>query len=401
MKPPVSPDDWYRSNSANYTRSESSRRNAENFRMDTTRLIQCKDQLTMKTQTETSRWVGERIVDIAFWSNEIKHEIEQLMKATETLRQMKFRLDKAIVETEGPSQVTWECLYQRQKRMGSDQVDDDVEKELLQEVAVIKSCQEHLERVRDKVKKQLEGNRETQHMLEMDLNDKHTAYEIDSKCYKFINCNTNVNLYPNLNKMDKSVSVPKTWARFSEDNILRSQAERMLSLKVREEVERLLEKTAADMWNQFNQVNVAFTHRITEIAEAKRRLETHLAMTLQEMFQTEKTITDLEQAISDKRLPLKVAQNRLEERTRRPNMELCRDPAHTRLLKEVDYIQDTVQTLRQRLSEAHNTLQQLADTKSILEHELFVKANSLFIDQERCMALRKTFPSNPRLVGYT
>lgn len=51
--------------------------------------------------------------------------------------------------------------------------------------------------------------------------------------------------------------------------------------------------------------------------------------TLQEIYQTEMLIDTLKRAIRDKENPLKVAQTRLEERTRRPNVELCRDnPFH-------------------------------------------------------------------------
>lgn len=52
--------------------------------------------------------------------------------------------------------------------------------------------------------------------------------------------------------------------------------------------------------------------------------------TLQEIFQTEMLIESLKKALRDKDPPLKVAQTRLEERTRRPNMELCRDNPHHR-----------------------------------------------------------------------
>lgn len=52
--------------------------------------------------------------------------------------------------------------------------------------------------------------------------------------------------------------------------------------------------------------------------------------TLQEIFQTEMLIESLKKALRDKDSPLKVAQTRLEERTRRPNMELCRDNPHHR-----------------------------------------------------------------------
>jgi tektin-3 len=52
--------------------------------------------------------------------------------------------------------------------------------------------------------------------------------------------------------------------------------------------------------------------------------------TLQEIFQTELLIESLKKALRDKECPLKVAQTRLDERTRRPNVELCRDNPHHR-----------------------------------------------------------------------
>lgn len=71
------------------------------------------------------------------------------------------------------------------------------------------------------------------------------------------------------------------------------------------------------------------------------------------------------------------------------------------LVSEVLEIEETVYKLRERLLEAENTLQTLLKTKVTLEHDLSIKANSLFLDQEKCMSLRKSFPSMPRLVGYS
>uniref|UniRef100_A0A8C5SVG2 Tektin n=1 Tax=Laticauda laticaudata TaxID=8630 RepID=A0A8C5SVG2_LATLA len=71
------------------------------------------------------------------------------------------------------------------------------------------------------------------------------------------------------------------------------------------------------------------------------------------------------------------------------------------LVNEVYEIDDTIQGLQQRLRDAEDVLQALLHTKANLEHELAVKANSLFIDQEKCMGMRKTFPNTLRLVGYT
>lgn len=55
-----------------------------------------------------------------------------------------------------------------------------------------------------------------------------------------------------------------------------------------------------------------------------------LSQTLQEIFQTEMAIESIKKAIKEKSAFLKVAQTRLDERTRRPNIELCRDMAQLR-----------------------------------------------------------------------
>lgn len=101
----ITPEQWTKANIANYKLSENNRRFAETFRSDTLRLIQNKDQFTFKTQNESSKWICERIEDISFWSNEMRHETEKLMKDSDMLKHIKMRLDKAIAETDGPLQV--------------------------------------------------------------------------------------------------------------------------------------------------------------------------------------------------------------------------------------------------------------------------------------------------------
>lgn len=73
------------------------------------------------------------------------------------------------------------------------------------------------------------------------------------------------------------LSLPESWSKFTDDNILLSQSQRAASHKLRDEIEVLLNTTSNEMWNQFNSVNVAFTNRISETSDAKNSLHTHLA----------------------------------------------------------------------------------------------------------------------------
>ena len=56
---------------------------------------------------------------------------------------------------------------------------------------------------------------------------------------------------------------------------------------------------------------------------------------LQEIFDVEQNIEFLKKTIADKEAFLQVAQTRLETRTRRPNVEACRDPAMHRFVQSI------------------------------------------------------------------
>ncbi|NXL43170.1 TEKT5 protein, partial [Podilymbus podiceps] len=392
--------DWHHANMVQLKGSEASMYCAGRLNADSMRLMQDKDQLTYQMQEKTRRNLGERISNIDFWRSELIYELECLLKETQALETAKKRLECAVDEMQGPLKTALECLYQREKRMGIDLVHDDVEKNLIKEVDVFKDHQEMLTKLAQKISQQLGTNRDAQHALEQDLSDKNSAHFIDEKCFNLRNTSDSINFYHGVEKADGTVSVPATWAKFSEDNIRCSQHARANSVKLRDDAEVGLESTSEEMWNHFTNTNLAFNNRIAEVADAKNKLEAQLAKILQEIFQTEDTIMLLERSIKAKEYPLKVAQTRLEGRTRRPNIELCRDAPQFQLVTEVYTIDDTLQTLKKRLQEAHDTLQMLILNKSKLEHEISVKANSFFIDK-KCMDMHRVFPSTPRLIGYT
>jgi tektin-3 len=63
-----------------------------------------------------------------------------------------------------------------------------------------------------------------------------------------------------------------------------------------------------------------------------------------------------------------------------------------RLVKEVVDMQDSIEYLHRKLQEAEAQHQQLLKTRSSLESDLHSKVNSLFIDREKCMGMRRSFP---------
>ncbi|XP_011816780.1 PREDICTED: tektin-5 [Colobus angolensis palliatus] len=396
-----SPHDWDQSNQLQVRGAEASRLWASRLTDDSVRLLQDKDQLTHQMQQGTTRNLGQRLSDIGFWKSELSYELDRLLTENQNLETVKRRLECAANEVNCPLQVALECLYHREKRIGIDLVHDNVEKNLIREVDLLKCCQQQMRKLAQRIDLQMQDNRDAQHALERDLEDKSSAQCIDEKCFNLRNTSDCISFFHGMEKIDGTISVPETWAKFSNNNIKHSQNMRADSIRLREEAEHLFETLSDQMWRQFTDTNLAFNARISEVTDVKNKLQTQLAKTLQEIFQAENTIMLLERSIMAKEGPLKVAQTRLECRTWRPNVELCRDIPQFKLVNEVFTIDDTLQTLKLRLRETQDMLQLLVMTKCRLEHELAIKANTLCIDKEKCMGMRKTFPCTPRLVGHT
>jgi len=108
----------------------------------------------------------------------------------------------------------------------------------------------------------------------------------------------------------------------------------------------------------------------------------------------EKCIEKIKSAIAAKNPPLKLAQTRLKKRLRRPEVENCNDAPHTKLIEEVAELLESIKLLENKLKEASEALEDLRKNRERLEKDMIVKKNSLLIDQQKCMSMRRSFPYN-------
>ena len=108
---------------------------------------------------------------------------------------------------------------------------------------------------------------------------------------------------------------------------------------------------------------------------------------IQEM---EDNISRLSKAIEDKQNPMMLNQTRLENRSYRPNVELCGDAVQYRLIQEVTELGVSVAQLQERLAQSQDSLKGLVRRQLDLEDDIKVKANTLFIDETECMGMRKS-----------
>ena len=106
----------------------------------------------------------------------------------------------------------------------------------------------------------------------------------------------------------------------------------------------------------------------------------------------ERCLNKLSKALSSLDPPLRVAQTRLKKRVNRPEVENCADEVYHHLVEEVKLLNNHIKLLQNKNDEAKEAFRNLTKSIEILEKDLKLKKNSLLIDQQKCMALRKTFP---------
>ncbi|XP_061181367.1 tektin-3-like isoform X1 [Saccostrea echinata] len=392
-----STNDWGMSNSMNYSLSDKERSFAERLRADAWRAVKETDARTRNRQNDITKKLGERVYDIAFWKSELNNEVNAMATEIENLKEYRRTLEKALGDTANPLHIAEECLMHREKRQGIDLVHDDVERTLIKEVDIIKKCQAKMKKVLDKAYVQLKMNRAAQHAMEIDAKDKHHAQNLDDRMQQLRNSSAGIGYFPGIENIDNTITIPDSWVRYTQENIARSQKERAASERLRGEIDSTLRACANEMWNNFNSVNNAYNTRIRETTDARNKLQAHLQRTMQEIFDMEKNIELLRKAIQDKEMPMKVAQTRLDERTRRINVELCNDPVMKSLQREVTEIRESVRILKERLKASELSLARLMKTKATLEHDIGVKDNTIKIDQSYCMGMRKGFPMDPKI----
>ena len=110
---------------------------------------------------------------------------------------------------------------------------------------------------------------------------------------------------------------------------------------------------------------------------------------VREIEAMEENIGSLKEAMAAKEGPMQLAQTRLDHRSLRPNTELVRDPVQYGLISEVGEIAGSVSQLQERLEDSESALKGLIRNQLTLEEDIAVKTNSLYVDKDQCMTLRR------------
>ncbi|XP_065891426.1 tektin-B1-like isoform X3 [Dysidea avara] len=290
--------------------------------------------------------------------------------------------------------VVLECLALREQRVSVDMVRDEVEAELNKELEVIEGIRVLLSQKVSEGFDQLCILQDVHQMLHTDITDKVSALDIDKDCTDLCNTSATISLHSDPTRIKKGIVTPTTWDNFSTYNTLKAQEEMKASMKLREAMKHTIQQTNNDLETQWKTTNYAFRKRIHEMEEAKSELEWQKKNTEDEIVAMQKEIEGLSQSIAEKLPPMMVAQTRLENRTYRPNVELCRDQPQYNLVDEVGQIRASQQLLTGKRDVSDQALGTLERTLQRINSEIAVKTNSLQLDNQ-CMKVREKLQQHP------
>jgi len=382
------PPDWHARNSklsevARNTRdySHSLRQEAKQLRIDA-------DAKTKWFNYENNVKLNERVRNITEWRDKLDQCLRDLNLEISVQKDAKEACERALEAKNLPLEIALENLNVREGRQEFDVVKDEVEAQLQTEVQLIENIKEKLRQRCEEGWDCLSKLEEIREIVELDLKDKSEALDIDMTQLDLTEKSANISHKPDATRIPKGTVQPETWYTFSENNKMVAEQVMAESQRLREAIFHSIEQTSNDLRVQQDATNFDFRKRHYEMKRAKEELEYQMKATRNEINDQEQNIADMEAAIRAKENPLKLAETRLENRTFRPHVELCRDDPQDGLTMEVQALKDTIHQLNVKLDHSRETLTELEAHLHKLEEDHKNKQLALALDT-RCMDTRK------------
>jgi len=389
------PPDWFTSNYTISTNAERQRDASHQVRQESRFLRNETDNQTKWDQHSNNVRLGDRIDNIRQWKELLEKTLADTDKEIADLSDAKELTEQALEAKNLPLDVSIECLTLREGRQGIDVVQDEAENQLHKEVEVIEGIKKALQQKIGDAFEQLCILQEARQQLQADLQDKNIALGIDVDQYNLTDRSPNISFKPDSLRVPKGSTTPQQWEDFSRYNKERAEAEMKASTRLREAIHHTLQQCDNDLEAQRLATEYAYRKRIHEFQRAKDELEWQKKNTEEEIEELQNDICGLEEKIRAKNAPMKLAQTRLENRTYRPNVELCRDAPQYGLTDEVKQLEATKRSLEEKLKQAQHAMDGLEQNLHRINDDLAQKTNSLNLDN-KCMDVRQKLQIRPR-----
>ncbi|KAI5087267.1 tektin-2 [Silurus meridionalis] len=386
--------DWINYNKEISVTTEYKRHLSHGIRMEGRTLCNDTSNKTKWGEYDSSRRLRDRINDITLSKKSLEACAEKLDMEMDALTLSKDAAEHALAATLLPLEVTNECLTLRESRQGNELVSDPVEAELKKELEVINKAQQILQQCIDHAFKHLCLLQEARHQLTLDLQHKTEALDLDMSCLSLSVTSSEISLKPNPTRVPPGSTTPEQWIQFSQRNLTHAQEEMQASLDLRENINITIAQAQNELNSQRMATRFAFRKRTHQLEQAHQELQWQIKAIQDEINELKEDIVRLERDVQSKMAPLKLVHTRLEYRTRRPGMDLCRDEVQYGLVEETKELSSSILALKQKLAQAQDSLQVLQLHEARMLADLTHKQEALSVEQ-RSMQTRQRLNTAP------
>nr|XP_025960395.1 tektin-2 [Dromaius novaehollandiae] len=332
--------------------------------------------------------LAERINSVNRWKETLDKCLADIDAEIDALAKVKEAAEHALQAKNLPLDVAIECLTLRESRRAIDMVRDPVEEMLRKEVEVIEKAKRDLQQRVDEAFEQLCLLQEARQQLSFDHRGKMEALEIDRVCLSLNVSSPNISFKVNPTRIPDGSASLQEWDDYSQCNKDHAEAAMKASNELREAIALTIAQTNNGLEAQRVATEFALRKRIRNLEKAYDELKWQEKNTLEEIAEMEEDIRRLEDDLRRKMQDLKLAHTRLETRTYRPNLELCRDQVQYGLTDEVQQLEGMISALKQKLAQSQDALDALCKQLYRIQTDTGYKANSLVLDN-KCMDSRR------------
>ncbi|KAK1880908.1 Tektin-2 [Dissostichus eleginoides] len=329
---------------------------------------------------DTSRRLSDRAWNVARWKETLETCAQKVDEEMDALTLCKEQTEQALAATSVPLEVSSECLTLRDSRRGFELAHDPVDVQLKNEVELIERVQQVLQQHIEKAFEHLCVLQENRHQLTGDIQNKMDTLDIDMSCLSLTIKSPQISLKTNPIRIPPGSSTPQEWLQFRGHAGVPANEGGMSLTRAQLQNELDTQRRATEF---------ALRKRNHHEEQARNELEWQIKNTEDEIAEMESDIHGLDADLQAKTASLKLAHTRLENRTNRPGMDLCRDEVyikHTLL-----HAQCRTHGLN-RSSESNSVVQKMKLHHSRMLQDLSRKQEALSLEQ-RSMTTRTRLTS--------
>ncbi|CAF0811307.1 unnamed protein product [Rotaria sp. Silwood1] len=327
--------------------------------------------------------------EISFWKNEIEKLRQKLNDTINELEVKRQQIEYFLNRTASRLKIVQENLYEREKRQTIDLIHDNVDRELIKLIDILIDAKNSIDNgMIERINKQIHLNRERLCQLDIEANNKSYALILENATLYltntlpcFSNCKNSFSggiTYLNWLKHTKTV-VEQTYCEIQTSNELIHSVKNFFHIE-------------QNIFDQWQTVGIVLEQRIHEIQCVRNRLQDQFNEINEKILNTEKMIEFLKKTIQDKEVFINIIQCRISFLSMKPVLENINDREYSKLSEEFNNLNYSIDNLQKKLFEEEYILQHLFRLKATIEEDLAIKNNSLFIDEQKVIGLRRTFP---------